>query len=370
MTHRPFFRQFACLALLVFSPLLHAEEIPTSALHALDGMAPEGRWAARLTLLRNSYTRRFDNTGHLTDLDTGYQGLDLSGFSLMPGGAPLAGAKLNLDTKIVTEYSELMFGYGLTKDLTLGAIIPYARTTNHVNYSVSNGANAVLQGALTSGLGYKPLGTTASAGFGDPTIGLLWRFHKGERDSAIFGFGVRLGLARKDDPNNLLDVPPGDGSTDLRTRLEYFRDLGRGFDLRLLAEYQIQLPDHVTLRPGNLLTTVATERLKRDLGDYWEFDVEVGKSFGNWRYSATWHRYQEGPDRYTSPNGTDTSFLSANTDTLADQYRLAVTWSGIKEWQAGRLPLPLIIKLEMQDAFRGRNFVDVRDIYLRVTSFF
>jgi hypothetical protein len=32
--------------------------------------------------------------------------------------------------------------------------------------------------------------------------------------------------------------------------------------------------------------------------------------------------------------------------------------------------MPLIVKLEMQDAVRGRNFVDVRDVYLRITSFF
>lgn len=38
--------------------------------------------------------------------------------------------------------------------------------------------------------------------------------------------------------------------------------------------------------------------------------------------------------------------------------------------QAGQIPLPLIIKLEMQDVLRARNFVDVRDIYLRVISFF
>lgn len=354
----------ACLAFLsiAISPA-QAEEIPTSALNGLDGMAPEGHWAARFTLLRNSYTRRFNNDGKAVDLDKGYDGLNLAALGLA--------GKLNLDTKVVTEYSELMFGYGLTENLTVGAIIPLVRTTNHARYSVNGGIGSNgLQKVLTGPLGYKPLATTSSSGIGDPTVGMLWRFHKTEKDSAILGLGVRLGLSPKDDPDNLLDIPPGDGSTDLRARLEYFRDLGQGFDVRLLGEYFVQLPDEVTMRPGNPLTTVKKERLQRDLGDYWEFDLELGKSIGNWRYSATWHRYQEGPDRYLSKIGTDTSFLSANTDTVADQYRIGVTWSGIKEWRAGRFPLPLIIKLEMQDAFRGRNFVDVRDIYLRISSFF
>ena len=96
----------------------------------------------------------------------------------------------------------------------------------------------------------------------------------------------------------------------------------------------------------------------------------AGKSFGDWRVAGTWHRYQERPDRYTSRIGSDTSFLSANTDTLADQLRLSVTWSGIQAWRAGRLPMPLIVRLEVQDAVAGRNFVDVRDVYLRLTSLF
>lgn len=47
-----------------------------------------------------------------------------------------------------------------------------------------------------------------------------------------------------------------------------------------------------------------------------------------------------------------------------------MSWSGIAAWRAGALPLPLILKLEMQETYGGRNFPDVRDFYLQVTSFF
>lgn len=356
--------RLALVGLLALSGAALADDaLPAATLHALDGMAPAGRWAARLTLLGNGYDHRFDDSGHRVDLDTAYDGLDLAAVGL-------AGT-LHLDTRVSTEYAELMFGYGVTGDLTVGAIVPYARTTTHVDASVTGGiGTAGLQAVLTGPLGYQPLRTATTAGLGDPTVGALWRFHKSERDSAILGLGVRLGIADPDDPDNLMDVPASDGSTDLRTRLEYFRDLGSGYDLRLLAEYQVQLPDEVTLRPGNPLTTPGKERLERDLGDYWETDIELGKRIDAWRLCATWHRYQEAPDDYRSTIGTDTSFLSADTDTLADQYRLAVAWSGVDAWRQGRLPLPLIVKLEMQDAFAGRNFVDVRDVYLRVSSFF
>jgi hypothetical protein len=349
--------------LALAAPAAGTEPLPAASGYGLDGMAPDGRWATRLTLLRNGYTTRFDNAKERVDLDAGMNGLDLATLGL-------AGT-LRLDTRVVTEYSELMFGYGVTGDLTVGAIVPYARTTTYVRFGVDGGiGTAGLQSVLTGPLGYRPLQTTRSEGIGDPTVGMLWRIQKSGRDSTLLGLGVRFGMAKADDPNNLVDIPPGDGSTDLRARLEYFRDLGAGFDLRLLGEYFWQLEDNVRLRPGNPLTTTTSENLRRKLGNYYEHDIELGKRFGDWRVAGTWHRYREAVDRYTSSIGTDTSYLSANTETLADQLRLSISWSGVDAFLSGRFAAPLIVKLEVQDAVRGRNFVGVRDVYLRLSTFF
>lgn len=351
----------ALLGLAAWGSAAHADApdqpvLSAATAHALDGMAPAGHWAARLTLLRNGYNQRYDDGKNRVDLDA-------------DANQALAAFGVALDTEVSTEFVELLLGYGVSENLTVGAIIPWARTTSRLRLSeAAPGGIAAVQGVL-SGLGYQPLSTSASAGLSDPTLGALWRFHRGEQDSAVFGFGLRMGVARADDADDLADIPPGDGSTDLRFRLEYFRDLGAGWDLRLLGEHQVQLPDDVVLRPGGTFSA-AKEKLKRNLGDYQEFDIELGKAWGDWRVSGTWHRYQEEPDRYTSYIGTNTNLLSANTETLADQFRFGVTWSGVRTWRSGKLFMPLIVKLEMQDAFRGRNFVDVRDVYLRVTGLF
>ncbi len=98
--------------------------------------------------------------------------------------------------------------------------------------------------------------------------------------------------------------------------------------------------------------------------------MELGRSWGDWRGSLTWHRYDKLSDRYTSDLGTDTSALQANTRVYANQWRAALSWSGIKAWRQGHVPLPLIVRLEIQRTYEGRNFMNVRDIYLRVTTFF
>ena len=232
--------RFCLLMMLSLSLTAHAESteeaLPTSAIHALDAMAPAGHWAARLTLLRNGYGHRFDNAGKRVDFDTD------ANLALAPFG-------VSVDSDITTEFVELMFGYGVTENLTVGAILPYARTTSRLQLNGSTPGINVLQGTL-AGLGYPPLSSTSVTGFSDPTFGALWRFHKSPTDSAVFGAGVRVGVAKPDDPDNLADIPPGDGSTDLRFRVEYFRDLGSGWDLRLLGEHQVQLPDEVVMRPG------------------------------------------------------------------------------------------------------------------------
>lgn len=299
-------------------------------------------------------------------------------------------------------------GYGITDNITAGFILPWTQTRSKVRFAVNGGnvgfnprfnpalpvdagnypfapvgggvaplGTAGVQALLSNpafGYGYQPISGSTTSGLSDPTVGALWRFHRSEKDSAVLGLGARFGIAEEDDPDNLTDVPIDSGTTTLRARLEYFRDLGAGFDLRLLAEYKMQLADTVTMRvpaPGALLAPASSkEKLRRDLGDYEEYDIELGYSWSDWRASATWHRYHEPADQYTSRLGTNTAALEANTEILADQARLGLSWSGVKAWQAGKVPLPLIVKLEMQDTFDGRNFVKVRDFYLRITSFF
>lgn len=388
-----------------------AETIPFASGFGLDTMAPAGHWAARLETRRNRYDSRFDDGGRKRDISSPFDGVRLDGTVFPVLGLFGAGASLGttqLDTHVENSFALLTVGYGVTEDLTVGAIIPYARSHTYARFKVNGGNigfNPAYDPALPTGPGnlpfapaggavapmgtdgvqqlltnpafgyaYEPLRDTVSSGLGDPTFGFLWRFHKTARESLILGLGMRFGMAKDDDPDNLLDVPPGDGNTDIRARLEYFRDLGAGFDLRLLAESYTQLADQVKMRvpqPGQLLASAnSTETLERNLGNYREFDVELGYRWQDWRLSGTYHRYEESSDHYRSRRGTDTRALEQNTYTEANQWRIALGWSGVAAWQAGKLPLPLIFKLEMQDTQSGRNFVDVRDLYLQITTMF
>ena len=404
---------FLVLASFLCPPFLaHAETLPASSGHGLDSMAPAGRWAVRLEVRTNGYDQWYDDNGARHAFNAAFDSVALDG-TVCPALA-LLGPTATLGTTTLASRAELdatqlILGYGLSDDLTAGLILPYVTTRSRIDFSVSGGNTgfnpafdpaqpisagnfpfapvgggasapldtAGMQQVLSNpafGYGYAPVQSTTTQGWADPTLGLLWRYHKDERSSALFAMGMRFGVAKGDDPDNLTDIPIGDGSNDIRLRLEYFRDLGGDFDLRLLAEHFIQLADHADMRvlqPGQLLAPASSkERLKRDLGDYQEYDIELGHHWDAWRASATWHLYTKAADRYRSDLGTDTRALEANTQVRADQWRASLSWSGIDAWREGRLFMPLIVKFEMQETYGGRNFPKVRDYYLQVTSFF
>ncbi len=402
------------MLLLWFSSLAAASpvELSNSVLHGLEFIAPQDRWAIRIELRQNGYDEIYDQHGNKQALGSELNQVNLNS-SVFPDLAVFgAGATLGNTTfsaKVETKRAELTLGYGVTRDLTVGVIVPYGEVKTTAQFSVSGGnigfnplfdpsqppsatnpallpvgAGAVeplttegVQQILSEpafGLAYRPLGSTRSKGFGDPTLGLLWRFYHSGKDSLILGTGLRFGVAREVDADDLLQVPIDDGSTDYRARLEYYRDLSAGFDLKLATEYTYQFADHVTRRvpaAGSLLAAASSkETLERKLGNYWEYDIGIGKAFSDWRIAATWHRYAKSADTYHSALGTNTASLQANTELYANQWRASVSWSGIRSWQEGKLALPLIIQLELQQTYAAKNFPDVRDLYLQLTSFF
>ncbi len=386
-------------------------QLTTSLTHGLSFMVPKGRRGLRMELRALGYDEYFDNKGNKLLLGNTLDGVDLNA-QIFPAmqifGADATLGKTLLSTEVDARRIEISLGYGITDDLTVGVIIPYGEVDTRTNFSVSGGNiginpifdatqaiapnnfpfapaggsipsvnTAEVQSVLTNpafGLGYKPIKNTRWSVLSDPSIGLLWRFHKTSSSQWILGAGLRIGITDENDPDDLLDVQIDDGSTDIRTRLEYYRDLGHGFDLKVQLEHDFQLEDSITARvplPGQLLAPLSSkENLDRNLGDYTEYDIGLGKTLGNWRIGAAWHRYEKNHDSYHSRIGTDTAALEANTDIFINQWQATLSWSGLDAWKSGKVPMPMVVQLNIQDTYRAKNFPDLKDISLQLTGFF
>lgn len=388
-----------------------AESLPAASSHALVLLAPEGRWAMQVELRQNGYDKRYDAGSKKQSLGASFDGVNLDvamfpAIGLLGPGASLGTTSLGADVQY--KRLQITLGYGVTPDITVGTIMDYSTTRTNVNFSVVGGnvgfnplynpANPIgpanfpfapaagpvrpvgtqgVQQILTSpvfGFGYKPIQSATVSTFGDPAFGGLWRAYEDDAQSVVLGAAYRVGMAKNDDPDNLFDVVGSDSSNDVFVQAEYFRNFSMGTDVRLKTTRTWQFPDHVDRRvpaSGQVLATLASkERLKRNLGDYWEYDVELGQAWGDWRVSGSWHRWQKNADTYTSSKGSHTAALMAFTQIDADQWRASLSWSGIHAWQDKGMPIPLIAKLEVQQTYRGRNMTDVKDIYLLLTTFF
>lgn len=399
------------MALLGMAPVQAQEPLAAASAHALAPLAPEGRWVTRLELRHNGYDHRYDSDGRRRPLGAPFDELTLDAsvfpaLALLGGGASLG--TTSFSSSVSVEHGELSLGYGLTPNLTAGTIIDFGRTHTQVKLRLSGGNtgwNPAFDPAAPIGLGnfpfapvgggaaapldtaglkqiledpvfgydYAPLTDAETSGLASILVGALWRVYDQGHSSLVWGAGYRFGLAAANDPDNPFDVPLDDGGNDMVAQVEYFHHWG-AMDLRAMAKRTAQLADRVRMRvppPGEVLASAASEEtLKRDLGDYWEYDLELGRSWGDWRTSATWHRWLKAADNYTSPRGQDTAALEANTAIDAKQWRLALSWSGINAWRSGGMPMPLVIRLELQDTYAGRNMVDVRDVFVTLTALF
>ena len=395
-----------------FSLLSYGAEIQSSSKHALSSLAPQGHWAVRFEGKTKTTDFSYDNSGKKIELGSKYDNVALDKNILPQLSMFGEGASLGITSssmKIDAEQFELTAGYGLSEDITVGVIVPYRKYQREFKFSVANGnlginpsfdaslplsasnspylptsieginpmSTADIQNILTSdayGFGYKELQSTNSSGFADPTVGVLWRAYETSDDSLILGAGYRFGIAKEDDPDNLLNTSIGDGNSGIRLRMEYYKDLTAGFDLYGKVEYGIELEDRVTKRvpkKGEFLAPKSsTERLDRDLGDYRNYDIGVGKSWSDYRGSIAWHRSDKDSDSYHSSKGTDVSVLEADTYSYANQWEASLSWSGLDAWSKGNLALPLIVNLTYRDTYEAKNALDWSEVYLNVTSFF
>lgn len=396
------------VGLLAFT-LLSAEEISTERQYALSTLAPKGKFVLRVEGKTRTTQYAYNNSGDRTRLGSDLNGVNLDANVFSALVAFGAGASLGTTASSMefdSQRGEISFGYGITNDLTVGVILPFGTVKSNVDFAVSGAtlgknpnynpalapsatnlpylpismgvtpfSTADVQELLASPTyGYKAIASTRTTGLADPTVGLLYQALKSKDSSLILATGVDIGVAKEDDPDNLVDVPINNGNSALRFRAEYYKALANNWDYFFKAEYGIEFEDSVTKRvpkAGELLAPKSsTEKVKRDLGDYRSYEFSLGKSVENWRYAGRLYRLEKDADNYTSDIGTNVSALEANTAGYANQWEAEVSWSGVDAWAKGNLFMPLIVSVAYKDTFSGKNGLDWNELYFRATTFF
>lgn len=187
------------------------------------------------------------------------------------------------------------------------------------------------------------------------------------------GLLVRLPTGGRDDPDVLLDLPAGDGQTDLEGRV--FGNVRSGrFGLWSDLRYGVQRPRTLLRRVGprelvliprpNLATVEWTP------GDYVQLELVPRYHFTDeLALTAGYRLFDKGQDafaRLSPPPGgeglapipapplfTDAALLAAGTEETLHELGAGLVFSTLEAWRAGRTSLPFEVRFAMRWGLAG-----------------
>jgi hypothetical protein len=325
--------------------------------------------------------------------------------TVFPGLAPLdplVGGTANIGRSVAEftllyEWFDFTLAYGITDRLLVGMNVPYRHSKNdvkaHMDSSDANvGKNAALntlaplyvpgtvplstkdvQNIMGPGLdingdgtieipgyGYKRVKTWTGDAIGDTQVLAKYSFVSNERWRLAAAGGLRLPTGEQDDPDSFVDVPSGDGQTDILVRA-YIDFLGiRNICLNGVARFDVQLPDEKRVRvpPSvHMPITRYKEEVSRNLGDVLELEIAGTYSFTSALSAGLRYRFTR--KFKDSVNGTQSHAfyrsLENETDYNSQIGFVFVGFSTIQLFKEKKFPVPLGLQLEYRNRFAGTN---------------
>ena len=230
----------------------------------------------------------------------------------------------------------------------------------------------------TFGIQAEPLATRTTTSIGDIEVGaMLQLFNTVRRDTlqrygtgirAAVGATFRLGTGRADNPDDFVDIPSGDGQSDVELRTQWDLVLGSRFALGFGGRYVIQLPDKEIVRIIEPHQPFAAfwrrQEVDRDLGDV--IDAQVTPRIGLGSFFSLMGQYRvrrKAEDRHTGrfdvtddlgdPVTLDASIVDAETEQREDRVSIGLGYSTLTSAARHRSRVPLEIFLQYGESIRG-----------------
>jgi hypothetical protein len=186
--------------------------------------------------------------------------------------------------------------------------------------------------------------------------------------------GMRWPTGEEDDPDSLVDYPLGSGTY---APLFWLHQDYIGLKKLLLSttlKYEWYLPDRNYLRVPDSVDQPLTnnkERVDRDIGDYFEFQLNGSYEFleglslwGRYTYGYKWR------DSFSGDKGFDYDSLEAETGQISHEYRIGLAYSTVPLFMANKFPLPIEAFVGYRSRFAGENVLKTDYINLGFTLYF
>lgn len=290
------------------------------------------------------------------------------------------------------------FEWGITKNLTLGVGVPvyFGKMNADVGFDASENADKMIEGLQKDGqyekaqdlrdklnnakafhdklkdLGYKPFKTWEGKGLGDIKVGGKYLIYKGTTHSTSLKFGFLAPTGRADDPDNLVDIPFGDGNWKLALYPAY--DL-TWWKLRLNThfKYTWNLPakvrKHVPTADDTLTDNIETVKWNQGdeqmvatslrLGNLWGFYLTNGYTF-----------IHKNKDSYRGDMGYNYGRLEENTEGYVHTWDVQLGFTTVDFFKKKQFPVPMDAFVSYSYPFTGKNYKLKKLLALNVAMFF
>jgi len=348
--------------------------------------------------------KRYNQDGKPEDLATDFN-TDLTSkvFTALSALDPFVGGRANLgrsvvDFTLIYRWWEFLLAYGITDNLSVGASIPLYYSKTDVNAFLDSSTANVgknpfinslaplsvpgtvrlttedIQNLLGKGLdingdgiidiqgyGYKRVKTWSGTGIGDIELLGKYQFYKNINWRLAFAGGVRLPTGDVDDPDNLVDVPFGDGQTDIILRLHGDYIGIKNLCLNGTIRYDIQLPDKEKKRVPDrvdLPITTNKEKVDRNLGDIFELEFMGNYAFTQWFSGGLKYRFtKKFKDHVHGERNFAYSSLEDETNFMGHMAFAFLGFDTTQMYFDKKFPVPLSLRLEYRNRFAGKNNV-------------
>ncbi len=383
------------------------------------GLLPKGLRSPQFKLILLSPEDKFDSTGSAlplgqslnktvswsdvqrsqkTEVDRNLLEGSVQAAGLSMSGSPGATTgQVNTALQVFTP----ILGYGLSEHLTLALAMPVYKVDLSVTSGfvksgdgqtwvssvcaseplkcneAANKLNDSVNQKLTS-LGYAPLRSRSFSAFGDLKLLGKYLLSSDTENVWVLKPSLTLPTGRAPDVNQAVDLPTGDGQTDLATTLIWERKFNTQLQLTTFATYNLQWADRLDRRiPKNASDPLSEdlESVDRDLGD----QISVGSGLG---YGAV-------TDRLSFHLGYVYQFQSSTRFSgqrySADRYRFlelqnplqdihsltaSATFSTIGLYRAKKFFYPFQTRLSLSQPLQGRNVVTSSVVTTDLVLFF
>lgn len=313
-------------------------------------------------------------------------------------GDALSLGVLHVETVPEVRYLAPVYARGLTTNWTVGFGVPILSYKNKLSLQQSGSNVAAIRAQFGNALpelnaafdeldvplstraaqvlaqkGYKPLVDRSETQVGDVQLVSLYQFSKRERTSAQLKTIISLPTGKGDDPDDLADLGAF-GYSAIENQLVANYTLSSKWLFAGKAGFRYTLGDRVERRVpvdenDSLPAQDTKETVARQTGGALFGGVSATYTISSsWDCAAGYDITRKFSDRYDGTNGKRYDLLGSNTETTAERIRLALSYSSVETFFAGKAWLPSMISYEFSDTIRGVNTerMTVHEIWLQL----